>query len=318
MPKLPKSVISCLRHSQRTPESHPDPNALAAFANRALNRKQRSEVLRHLALCPACRDVVAAVAPERAVVPKRTVWWMAPLGAGLSAALLVGMFWVRQARYSVDQPLQYEKRLSRPAAPASVGVTAEAKAPEPPARHVRHRRPAQQQKPAVAAALPPTSPGYDSGGTPGPEAEALKFAQERSSNRILLRSSAMAAAAPVAADVQLPGPIWSLGNGPNQPNVLLRSTDAGRTWTPFPLDPNEQYTALLSQGTDVWVGTSDAELWHSDDGGTRWTRVRLPLIVRSAITHIRSESPEQVQVTLSSGDVWKSTDGGASWRQSSN
>jgi hypothetical protein len=44
--------------------SHPDPDLLAAFADRALARTERVQVLEHLARCGDCRDIVSLATPE--------------------------------------------------------------------------------------------------------------------------------------------------------------------------------------------------------------------------------------------------------------
>ena len=47
---------------------HPDANLLAAFVEKALTTRERTEVLNHLAQCAACREVVALTLPEEADV----------------------------------------------------------------------------------------------------------------------------------------------------------------------------------------------------------------------------------------------------------
>src|ERR1700675_2973370 len=63
MEQLPKIVQ---RHLQGTakPGVHPDPDLLAAFAEKSLNDRERSPVLQHLADCADCRDVVSLAMPE--------------------------------------------------------------------------------------------------------------------------------------------------------------------------------------------------------------------------------------------------------------
>jgi hypothetical protein len=49
-----------------SPQSHPDPDVLTAFIERALPEGERTGVLDHLARCADCRDVVALAQPETA------------------------------------------------------------------------------------------------------------------------------------------------------------------------------------------------------------------------------------------------------------
>jgi len=42
-----------------TPDSHPDPDLLTAFAEHSLTAREKEQVLGHLATCALCRDTVA-------------------------------------------------------------------------------------------------------------------------------------------------------------------------------------------------------------------------------------------------------------------
>lgn len=55
------------RRLQAAPDqevNHPDPNLLAAFAEKALAKAERVQVLEHLAQCSDCRDIVFLATPE--------------------------------------------------------------------------------------------------------------------------------------------------------------------------------------------------------------------------------------------------------------
>ena len=59
MEQLPKIVQQRLQGPPK-PGVHPDPDLLAAFAEKSLNDRERAHVLQHLADCADCRDVVVA------------------------------------------------------------------------------------------------------------------------------------------------------------------------------------------------------------------------------------------------------------------
>ncbi len=83
-------------------EIHPDTEMLSAFAEQALNAKERSEVLGHLAVCGRCREIVALArdaagietAPARPGVLRPRAWWrswglvMAPAAAVVATAAI--------------------------------------------------------------------------------------------------------------------------------------------------------------------------------------------------------------------------------------
>ena len=83
-------------------ENHPDAEMLSAFAEQALSAKERGDVLKHLAVCGRCREVVAlareaaaaeVAAPRREVVQPRA-WWrswrlaLAPAAVAMATALI--------------------------------------------------------------------------------------------------------------------------------------------------------------------------------------------------------------------------------------
>jgi hypothetical protein len=64
MEQLSKLIRQRLRATAKEGESHPDPNLLAAFADKALAKTERVQVLEHLARCVDCRDIVSLATPE--------------------------------------------------------------------------------------------------------------------------------------------------------------------------------------------------------------------------------------------------------------
>ena len=80
MEQLPKIVQRRLQRAAK-PGVHPDPDLLAAFAEKSLNDRERSLVLQHLAECADCRDVVALAMPAIDAAPAPLLsaggpWWL--------------------------------------------------------------------------------------------------------------------------------------------------------------------------------------------------------------------------------------------------
>ncbi|HTE91224.1 MAG TPA: YCF48-related protein [Terriglobales bacterium] len=64
MEQLSKLIRQRLRATAKNGGSHPDPNLLAAFADKALAKTERVQVLEHLARCVDCREIVSLATPE--------------------------------------------------------------------------------------------------------------------------------------------------------------------------------------------------------------------------------------------------------------
>ena len=64
MEQLSKLIRQRLQATAKDAGSHPDPNLLAAFADKALAKTERVQVLEHLARCVDCRDIVSLAIPE--------------------------------------------------------------------------------------------------------------------------------------------------------------------------------------------------------------------------------------------------------------
>src|SRR5262249_49397912 len=96
MSEVPKFVRERLRRAA-TPEVHPEANLLAAFAERSLGKRERNEVLEHLAQCVTCRETVFLSPPEfgqqeiAANKPFRSQWisWPVLRWAALGACVVL-------------------------------------------------------------------------------------------------------------------------------------------------------------------------------------------------------------------------------------
>jgi hypothetical protein len=94
MNELPKIALARLRAKADAPkpagapvgppaiggEAHPDANMIAAFAEKTLTDRERTQVLNHLSQCADCREVAAFIVPADAVVEE-------------SARMKAGMRW---------------------------------------------------------------------------------------------------------------------------------------------------------------------------------------------------------------------------------
>src|SRR5664279_5612989 len=88
MSQLPKIALARLRAKANPPKpagasavphafgesAHPDANLIAAFAEKTLTDRERTQVLDHFSQCADCRDVAAFIVPADAMAeqPART------------------------------------------------------------------------------------------------------------------------------------------------------------------------------------------------------------------------------------------------------
>lgn len=112
-------------------EIHPDAEMLSAFAEQALNAKERSEVLKHLAVCSRCRQVVALareaagteVVGARHGVVRPRAWWrswglaLAPLAAAAAMAVIAIYVHERGVERSAEVAKLEQQRVNEKAPP---------------------------------------------------------------------------------------------------------------------------------------------------------------------------------------------------------
>jgi hypothetical protein len=127
MQEIPKIVLERLQ-KESAAEIHPDANLLTAFAERALAGGEQVKMVKHLAHCGDCREVIALALPaleevgaNAAIVEGRRSWFSWPalrwglVAAGVAAVASVGVvqFEHRQVQ---DGALSAEVARNEPAA----------------------------------------------------------------------------------------------------------------------------------------------------------------------------------------------------------
>ena len=116
----------------RTEQTHPDPDVLAAFSERALTAREHEQVLTHLAVCEACREVVSlaaptipeAFAPQSATDPKVWKWAILRWGAVATSAVIVVVA-VSVGYLEKEKKAPALTRITSDASPISVPATTE-------------------------------------------------------------------------------------------------------------------------------------------------------------------------------------------------
>ncbi len=152
MEQLPKIVQQRLQGNPK-PAVHPDPDLLAAFAEKSLRERERSQILQHLATCADCRHILSLAMPESDPAPSSGLataswlswpilrWPMLRWGA-LAASVVV---------VSTAVTLHYGRRPSMEALVAK-------NAPAAPASLAAERKVAEQPREKLAAKIAPPPP----------------------------------------------------------------------------------------------------------------------------------------------------------------
>ena len=140
MQEISKIVLDRLQ-KEPPDEVHPDANLLTAFAECGLAESERARVVKHLAHCGDCRDVIALALPaldevgaNAGAVAARRNWFSWPtlrwglVAAGMAAVALVGVvrFEHRQVEY---RGLSAEVARNEPAAGAAQSMEPSIQAP---------------------------------------------------------------------------------------------------------------------------------------------------------------------------------------------
>ena len=76
--------------------------------------------------------------------------------------------------------------------------------------------------------------------------------------------------------------------------------------------------SVSSNGAEVWAGGSGGALYHSMDGGNRWTRVvpaAAGIFLTGDITSIQFNDPRNGTVTTSNAEAWTTLNAGQTWRK---
>jgi hypothetical protein len=164
MEQLPKIVQQRLQATAQA-GVHPDPDLLAAFAEKSLNDRERAQVLEHLGLCPACRNLVSLALPEMELASNPAGWrwltWPVLRWGALAACVVVlgAAVTLRYQRRTQATPVLTE--ISSAPAAAQPALTLESRDSDQPRQKPARRAPSPAPMPAegsLAAAAKAAKP----------------------------------------------------------------------------------------------------------------------------------------------------------------
>jgi hypothetical protein len=284
-----------------------DPDTIAAWADGTLTRDERQRAESHAADCARCQAVLAAMIQTEPPVSTRATWrsrwpWLVPIAAGATAIAL----WVS---VGTDVPRS-------PAAPEAKEQAAASRLQEPPSTSAPALPPPPAQDRAAAPPQQKTAPA------PPPRLEAARPQGQSTS------ATDQAAAAPAerrkaeqtfAAPQRFADVAWTEIRSPD-PDVRIRftatgrverSTDAGATWTPQPIEPAVRLAGGSAPSADVcWLVGSAGTVLRSVDGA-RW--IRLPFPEAIDLVSVSATGANTAIVVTRDGRRFETRDGGQTW-----
>jgi hypothetical protein len=331
----------------RSGEPHPDADLLTAFAESALLKRERKQVLKHLALCAECREVLSNAAeaapvftaapkpfllPRRALLPQRVWLPWASLAAVLLVVCSVGFLYQqrlalqKRALVATNEAMPLPSPIPHPLAPISPQENkAVTKAIEIPA--LKPSQLSSRSKELVAAnamrEAQHESAEQSSFGQQNPyrisSAEADKVAaQDSLAQKAIATAPATAfvntiteralSTASVAAAAR---PHWRI----NSTGQAERSFGDGAWQAVLPNESSRMRVISVFSG-EVWIGGENSRLYHSSDNGATWKLIALPSKdgPLHSIAHIHFQTLQSGTVEAEDGTFWTTADGGSAWK----
>ena len=322
-----------------------DAETLAAWADGALDARERAIAEAHAADCGRCQAMLAAMVrtqPPAAAAPStpwlaRSLWWLAPMTAA-AAALVI---WVAvpnrapvQQSQDVPEPLDQVTpgRVAAPATALGAAPLANARMkagagvppndqPAVPSADLRERRdaaaaPLEKKAPDAPAIANARSEALTLGGAAPVSSAAPSAAPAQAGADANLQRETPLTSARASAFANTPEVVVVSSNPATRFRLLRgggvqRSADAGATWRVEVTGAAETLTAGSSPSPSVcWlVGPSGTIVLSTD--GRSWRRLAFPEAVD--LRSVDATDSDSATVTTSDGRAFITDDGGRTW-----
>lgn len=331
----------------RQGEPHPDADVLAALSEGALQQREREHVLKHVAACADCREVLgiaAAAAIEAAgdvepvVVarPTRTqqrafLPW-ATIAASLLVACLAVLFYQQKLAPSKNTTVATNEAGKPPASTIQQSQQiAAVKQSETLAETVNRPRQRQSQAPLLTQGMAAADAIRKDQSESVKKSEldqasayqASTPAAEIAAPSVAMKKAAPAQSAPAfmnnvteralsAASVTAAArPHWRINNQ----GRAERSYGDG-AWQPvLPREQAKMRVVSVFDG-EVWIGGDYSRLYHSTDNGATWHPIALPDKDgrEHSIAHIHFQTAQSGTIEAEDGSAWTTINGGSTWK----
>jgi hypothetical protein len=331
----------------RQGEPHPDADVLAALSEGALQQREREHVLKHVAACADCREVLSVAAaaaidaagdiePAVAAHPTRTQQRAFLPWASMAAGLLVvcsAVLFYQQRLVPSKNTTVATNEAAKPPAPTiqQSPQIASAKPNETLAETTNRPLQRQSQAPVVTQGMTAANaiPSDQSESAKKSESDQLSAYQastpaaERAAPSDAMKKAASAPSVPAfmnnvnkralsaASITAATRPHWHI----NSLGHVERSFGEG-VWQPvLPREQAKMRVVSVFDG-EVWVGGDHSRLYHSTDNGATWSLIALPDKDgrEHSIAHIHFEASQSGTVEAEDGTAWTTLNGGSTWK----
>ena len=345
---MKRSMDDLLRETLRAREADPaaclDADGAATFVEGVMSPRERAIAQEHLADCPRCQALVAAMV-RTTPAPAKRIWWRRPAVAWLApltAAATALAIWInvrdngavrREAAREVADASAVELRPTLPAAADPPRQSAKADAPlrdaAPGSAAAGTARAGETNAaPAANASAPSdTAQTFDRLEKPQPATPSLE-PQASAADAAVNRPAAAAVPAPPSAAAEAMRARafasradaaiislnrtsqWRLGVG----GEVQHSADGGMTWQAQGTGVTVAPTAGFSPAPSVcWlVGPAGLVLITTDEGRS-WRR--LPFPIDTDLASVRATDHLSATIAAADGRTFVTSDGGATWRR---
>jgi len=304
---------------------HPDANFLAAFVEKTLTERERTQVLNHLAQCAECRELTALSLPRDVEVAQPVSltarrWWSAwptlrwgALAAALGAAAIVMVLH--------SYPLRRQKIAAHPAgaetkqrvtlmAAARPPVAVEAKniPTTPRAREISRGESATSAGP-LSSPPPPAKPAFKPS-VASEDTLKAEIGAESQADATAVPAKTESAAASQELNAAQAGGISAPRSTPPAPRAAASIRVGSRLTEPSRMAFGGNLNRAVAPVAALWSISTSGKLQRSQDSGRTWEEVR----VDDAVT-FRAVLAMGRDVWAGGSALYHSSDGGAMWKR---
>ena len=336
---LPKIVLERLKTKPAAPGSsggppnaagfqgleHPDANFLAAFVEKTLTERERTQVLNHLAQCAECRELTALTLPREVELAQPVSltarrWWTAwptlrwgALAAALGAAAIVMVLH--------SYPLRRQKIAAHPAgagtkqrvtlmAAARPPVAVEAKniPTTPRAREISRGESATSAGP-LSSPPPPAKPAFKPS-VASEDTLKAEIGAESQAGATAVPAKTESAAASQELNAAQAGGISAPSSTPPAPRAAASIRVGSRVTEPSRMAFGGKLNRAVAPVAALWSISTSGKVQRSQDSGRTWEEVRVDDAVTFRAVHAMGRD-----VWAGGSALYHSSDGGATWKR---
>jgi Photosynthesis system II assembly factor YCF48 len=317
-----KKLVSARLNSQVV-AAHPDPELLAALAESSISHRDRSQVFDHLSGCHDCREVFYLALPEtsesqqafsnRRKPPRLAIRW-----ATLAASVIIlGSVVISNRGTFTEHTTQHSQVVTESSTSRDTAETKTHSSMSEPAKAPATQTLARLRPPAKhMTASPQASLQFDQSGEVHFAAAPSSSSAEQNAIQTTGQSTDVISqlkASRVASPVAITNALWRI----SPDGMPERSLDGAQSWQAVAVENGIQFRVINAVGSDVWVGGTAGNLYHSVDSGQSWSKVE-PMTgeekLQSDITKISFADSRNGLVSTANGGVWSTSDGGKNWQ----